>query len=64
MKLSADKKSGYYLWDAMKKSWHLYECSLFAACKACNEIRDLLFKYFTPKLGIEQMNKVYCKIEM
>ena len=29
---------------------------------AYNKIRDLLFRYFTPKLEIEQMNKVLGKI--
>ena len=39
-------------------------CVLCARRYAYDKIRDLLFKYFTPKLGIEQMNRVPGKIEI
>ena len=37
---------------------------VFSVRYAYDKIRDLLFKYFTPKLGIEQMNKVRGKMEI
>ena len=39
-------------------------CVLRARRYAYGKIRDSLFKYFTPKLGIEQMNRVPGKIEI
>ena len=39
-------------------------CVARARRYAYDKIRDLSFKYFTPKLGIEQMNKVPGKIEI